>query len=214
MECLSGGFLIALEGIDGSGKSTLASNLGRLLQENGIPVLLTKEPGGTPLGVEVRRIVQGSPHAISPIAEAFLFAADRAQHIAQVIKPALANGQVVISDRMADSTRAYQGFGRGLDASFLELVIAGALDGVVPDLVLYLALDSKTALGRLASRSLRLSRFEKERPSFYDDVMRGFDTIFAQCPYAKKIDAGGSPDDIARQAYEQVLDALKKKNLV
>ena len=116
MECLSGGFLIALEGIDGSGKSTLASNLGRLLQENGIPVLLTKEPGGTLLGVEVRRIVQRSPHAISPIAEAFLFAADRAQHIAQVIKPALADGQVVISDRMADSTRAYAGlwpwFGR------------------------------------------------------------------------------------------------------
>lgn len=206
------GVLVALEGIDGSGKTTLARALADKLKERGMPVVLTKEPGATSLGIKIRELVQHEKQAISPVAESFLFAADRAQHIAHLVKPALASGSIVISDRMADSTRAYQGFARGVNRPFLEAIIAGALDGVAPDIVFYCALDLDTALQRLAQRRQEASRFEKENRSFYESVIQGFEEIFATRPDVVRLDAGQSAETLVDVAHRFLIDWLSKNS--
>src|ERR1700730_16197149 len=129
------GMLIVIEGIDGAGKSTLAKSLADILTTQGNTVLLTKEPGGSQLGKQLRTILQNQPIPITPIAEYLLFAADRAQHIEQVVKPALERGAIVISDRMGDSSLAYQGYGRGIDKNNIRTVNQWAMQGLTPDLV-------------------------------------------------------------------------------
>src|SRR3990167_1766176 len=161
MKKLSRGALIVLEGLDGSGKTTLAKLLAQRMEVAGYPVVLTKEPGATTFGSEIRKILNFAEFPIVPRAELFLYAADRAQHIAEIVKPALVTSKLVISDRMADSTRAYQGFGRNLDKDMIESIINLALDGVKPDLIFYCVVDVDTAQKRSAKRA-KLSRFERE----------------------------------------------------
>jgi dTMP kinase len=214
MRSLQRGILIALEGIDGSGKTTLAHRLALRFENDQLPVILTKEPGATELGKDIRVLVQSKDYSISPEAEAFLFAADRAQHIAQVVKPALANNYLVISDRMADSSRAYQGFGRGVDRDLLEAMIAGALQGITPDLVVYLALDAQNALARVRARqkgcsaeavqAKHMSRIEKEGDLFYSAVAQGFETIFACSPQVLRLDALQEPQALEEEAYSLI----------
>ena len=141
---MSGRF-IALEGVDGCGKSTQAALLAAALRRAGHRVVETREPGGTALGEAVRGIVLGSDDDMSPMAEALLFAASRAQHVAQVIRPALSAGAWVVCDRFVDSSLAYQGAARGLGIDAVWAVNAPAVDGCLPDLAIVLDVPPATA---------------------------------------------------------------------
>lgn len=176
MKRLKRGVLIAIEGIDGSGKTTLARNLAAAMADCDIPVILTKEPGSTPLGAHIRQILETS--TVNPVTETLLFAADRAQHTAEIVKPALESGKLIISDRMADSTRAYQGYGRGIDKQMIEQVTQWALNGIKPDLIFYLAIDVETAHQRIRARNQPLAPFEKQGDDFLERVRSGFEELF------------------------------------
>ncbi len=174
------GLLVVFEGIDGSGKSSLATSSTQELKKLGHEVVLTKEPGGTDFGKNLRSILQQRSHEISPKAEFLLFAADRAQHVAQLVLPALNSGKIVISDRMSDSALAYQGYGRGLDKEMIKSVNSWAMGDLEPDLIFYLKIDYKTAFARTIRRNEQLTDFEKEKSEFFDKVIHGFDKIFEE----------------------------------
>jgi len=186
MKNLSRGFLITLEGIDGSGKSTIAKALADHLRQK-YPVVLTKEPGGTHLGTTLRSLVQDKKIARTAKTEYLLFAADRAQHFHEIVIPALKDCMIVISDRMADSSLAYQGFGRGLDQGMIHHVNHWVMEGRSPDLVLYLRISPSTALDRVHQRNATLTAFEQK--DFMERVYHGFETIFAHRKEVITIDA-------------------------
>ncbi len=171
------GFLVAFEGIDGSGKTTLSRLVYNALLERSIPTLLTKEPGGTPIGQKIRALVH--EQVLTPQAECLLFAADRAEHIHHVIRPALAEGKIVLSDRMADSSRAYQGYGRGIDLTFINTITAWVMQGIKPDLIIYCKIDATTAFNRIAQRKQELTIFEREKRLFFERVIQGFEQIYS-----------------------------------
>jgi dTMP kinase len=166
------GLFITFEGGEGCGKSTQTRLLLKKLERQDIPVVLTHEPGGTALGNEVRKTLKrkrGS--AISPQAELFMFAASRAQLMAELIRPALEKGKVVICDRFTHSTLVYQGYGRGLDLTFLETVNNMATGNLKPDLIILLDISPEQGLAR--KRGLK-DRFETEDLSFHRRVREGY----------------------------------------
>src|SRR5579859_2228474 len=136
------GYLISFEGLDGAGKTTQMELLGNWLKSRGLNYLRTREPGGTPFGVEIRQLLFARPElTLTPLAEAFLFQADRAQHCATVIEPAIAAGQLVITDRFYDSSIAYQGVARGVGVDLVTYLSQIATNGRSPDLTILLDLD-------------------------------------------------------------------------
>lgn len=166
------GLFVAFEGGEGGGKSTQASLLAGWLRESGREVVLTREPGGTPLGVRIREIVLDTATAgLGPRAEAMLYAADRAHHVAVVVRPALAGGAVVVTDRYVDSSVAYQGAGRGLWAADVAGISAWATEGLRPDLTVLLDVDPAVGLRRFTSPADRL---ESEPLEFHRRVRAGF----------------------------------------
>ena len=199
--------LICIEGIDGSGKSTLAKQLAASLTKEGRQVVLTKEPGGSQLGRQLRPILQTQPMPINPISEFLLFAADRAQHVVEVIKPALAAGKIVITDRMGDSSVVYQGYGRGIDIKAIKQVNAWALQGIKPDVTLYVSIDSATAAMRIQQRTA-LTAFEKEQVDFVERLIAGFTELYHARTDVITIDGMQSPEKVtlsARKALTQWL---------
>jgi dTMP kinase len=204
---LSKGLLIALEGIDGSGKTTLARTLSAVLQAEGYPVILTREPGGTELGKNIRAVVQHSPVRPQPKSEFLLFAADRAHHIETLVKPALAQKKIVISDRMSDSSLAYQGYGRGVDIDMIEQINRWAMDGIQPDITIYVKVDPQTAHERTAHRG-ELSNFEQEKRDFFERVVRGFEVIFHNRKDVLVIDGLQSPEKVAAQTFAKLMPLL------
>jgi dTMP kinase len=160
------GKLITLEGGDGVGKTTQAERLGAFLRAHGVAVVTTREPGGTALGQEIRRLlVTDGPTAPVARSELFLYLADRAQHVEQVIRPALETGQWVVCDRFVDSTIVYQGTGRGLGEAWLEELCRQTTGGIWPDLTLWLTVSPAAAARRLAARG-DPDRLEAEGESF------------------------------------------------
>lgn len=210
MKHLNNGFLLTIEGIDGSGKSTLAAKLRDYYQAQGLPLVFTREPGDTPLGKDIRSILHSNRLTMDGLAEFLLFSADRAQHVAHVIKPALAQKSLIICDRMADSSRAYQGYGRGLDMKMLETVTSWVMDGVKPDCTLYVALDIETAMQRLYARHEELTRMEQQPREFYEAVIHGFETIFKGRSDVIRIDASRPIDEVFAAALA-ALDPIIKK---
>jgi dTMP kinase len=174
----SSGILITLEGIDGSGKTSAAQALYHHLKELH-SVVLTREPGGTQLGSVLRTLLQERTFKLDPKAEYLLFAADRAQHIQEIVLPALAKGQIVLSDRMADSSYAYQGYGRGVTPSMIHQVNRWAMHEREPDLTLYIMISYEEARRRLGVRNEQTTVFEKEQDSFFERVAKGFEAAFA-----------------------------------
>ncbi len=158
------GFLITLEGIEGSGKTTHARRLFSFLEESGIPCLLTREPGGTPMGEKIRDILLNPESGvIDPLAETFSFEASRREHVKEVINPALHEGKVVICVRFTDSTLAYQGYGRGVPLSYLCYLNDIATEGVMPDLTVLFDVEPEVGLARSFSHTEEEElRFEKE----------------------------------------------------
>lgn len=193
------GYLLTLEGIDGSGKTTLARALYEKLTHDGVTTVLTKEPGATPFGKEIRAMVQNPQHARPALSEFFLFAADRVAHIDQVVKPALAAKSTVICDRMADSSIAYQGFGRNLSVAVIETINKIAMQGVKPDITFYLEIDYATAHQRIMQRNEALSQFDQEKESFFKRVIQGYEYVYAQ-----------RADVMKTQEVAQLLERLAK----
>lgn len=163
------GLFISFEGIDGVGKSTQADLLEEYLVENGRSVVRTLEPGGTELGHEIRQLLLHSGH-VAARAETLLYAADRGHHVATKIRPALAEGKVVITDRYLDSSVAYQGAGRVLGADEVRNLSLWATEGLLPRLTVLLDLDAATAVARRAKTGSEPDRLEREKVEFFDKV--------------------------------------------
>lgn len=168
------GLFITLEGGDGVGKSTQSALLRGWLEEQGREVVPTREPGGTELGAEIREMVLHRRGHIAPRAEALLYAADRAHHVDVVVRPALERGAVVVQDRYLDSSVAYQGAGRVLDAEEVRGLSLWAAQGLLPDLTVLLDLDQASARSRLDASRTRFDRLESERAEFHERVRRAF----------------------------------------
>ena len=188
------GLFVSFEGIDGAGKSSHINALANLFRQQGRTVVLTREPGGTPLAERLRELVLNEP--MEPMSEALLVFAARKEHIEQVIRPALLQGQVVISDRFTDSTFAYQGEGRGFDwevLSQLEQWVQGTLH---PDMTLWFDLPPATAAQRLAGARVP-DKFEAQPQSFFEKVAHGYER--RQQEYAQRfvrIDANQAAPDV------------------
>jgi len=207
------GKFITFEGIDGSGKSTQLRMLAGGLRERGVDLIMSQEPGGTPLGRRLRDAFLETEENVAPMAELLLFAADRAQHVEFLIKPALANGRVVISDRYADATFAYQGAGRGFDEKTVNKVIKLATGGLKPELTLFFDIPVTTALSRMSSRGEsgeRSNRMDFETVEFYERVRDSYLGIARREPKRFIVlDASGSVEEIHRQVFDIVADCLK-----
>ncbi|WP_108249630.1 dTMP kinase [Planctomonas deserti] len=206
----SRGLFVTLEGGDGSGKTTQAELLEQWLGQVGRTVVRTREPGGTDLGVEVREIVLHSRGHVAPRAEALLYAADRAHHIATRVRPALERGDVVIQDRYIDSSVAYQGAGRVLDAGEIRSLSLWAAEGLLPDLTVLLDLDEGAARDRLDTVRTRYDRLEAEKSDFHARVRAAYlELAEAEPERFLVIDATLPIADIAgviRARLEELLD--------
>jgi len=195
---------ITFEGGEGSGKGTQARALARRLLKSGIPALLTHEPGGTPLGNDLRRWLKGEGE-IDPLTELLLFNASRAHLVSQVIRPALDGGSIVICDRFFHSTIAYQGYGRGLDPGLIETVNNIATQGLRPDLIVLLDIDVDQGLGRKKLRD----RFEREEIAFHQRVRQGYLEMAKKDPGRWLVIDGSLPKkEVQRLIWERVEQLL------
>jgi dTMP kinase len=203
---------ITFEGPEGSGKSTQQQRLAAFLRERGRTVVVTKEPGGTPLADLIRAILLDSASVIDPIAEVFLFAASRRQHTTEIIEPALARGEVVLCDRYADSTLAYQGFGRLIDLDRLRTLNDWATDALKPHVALLFDLPEETGLRRARSRNADApqdeGRFEAEDLRFHRRVREGYlAMVTAEPGRFAVIDADGTIEEV----FDRTLDTLRAR---
>ncbi|UCG14497.1 MAG: dTMP kinase [Deltaproteobacteria bacterium] len=204
---------ISFEGIEGCGKTTQVEHLSKSLLQRGIPHVVTREPGGTRLGKLIRQMLLDPSHEeMEPLTELFLYAADRAQHTVQVIRPALEAGQWVICDRFADATTVYQGYGRGQDLTLIQQLNQWATRGLWPQLSLLLDCPVEIGLDRARSRivekrlSGREDRFERQAYAFHQQVREGYLDLAKQNPERIKIlDATLEPDRL----HELVVNLLE-----
>jgi dTMP kinase len=207
------GKFITFEGIDGSGKSTQLRMLAGDLRAHGIDVITTCEPGGTPLGRHLREAFLETEETVAPMAELLAFAADRAQHVEFLIKPALAEGRVVISDRYGDATFAYQGAGRGFPEEKVIQVIELATGGLKPDLTLFFDIPVEEAIKRMIERDpshAKKNRMDEETADFYARVRKAYLGIAKREPERfRVIDASGSIEEIHARVTEVVSEILK-----
>ena len=216
MSKLNKGRLISFEGLDGAGKTTQMRLLEQWLQARDISYIRTLEPGGTPLGVEIRPLVLNRPElAIVPLAEAFLFQADRAQHFATLVIPALQAGELVITDRCYDASIVYQGYARGVGAELVEQLSMLATQGVRPDLTILLDLDPSQVHSRTSVTSDQRgqreerNRFDAEAEAFHQKVQEGFRMLARKYPERiKAVDASRSVEEIHQEIVGLVKEVL------
>jgi dTMP kinase len=196
---------LTFEGGDGAGKSTQAALLEAWLRESGETVLRTREPGGSDLGVELREIILHREGHIAPRAEALIYAADRAHHIATVVRPALARGEVVVQDRYLDSSVAYQGAGRTLDAGEVRSLSLWATEGLLPDLTILLDLDATEGRRRLDASRTKYDRLEAEAAHFHERVRQAYLELAAAEPERFLVlDAHRPPEELAADVRARV----------
>lgn len=198
---------VVIEGIEGSGKTTLLSGLAEGLRADGRDAVVTREPGGTPLGDSIRALFLARTLAIDPLAEALLVNASRAQHVEAVVRPELEAGRIVVCDRFVDSTLAYQGYGRGLDLERLRRICDIATGGLEPDLVLLIDMPVEVARGRLQQRDEALDRIERENGGFHERVRRGF-LALAKSPRHRVLDGTLPPEQLLKEALSAVRERL------
>jgi dTMP kinase len=211
------GALITLEGVEGSGKTTQGRKLLRRLRRLGLPVLWTREPGGVPISERIRRVLLDRRHReMGANTELFLYLAARAQNVEQLIKPALHQGQLVVCDRFADATFAYQGGGRGIPRSTVTALNRFATGGLKPDLTLFFDLPPEEGFRRLGRRPRRrLDRLEVERAAFYRRVRRGYLDLSEREPgRVKRIAATGSPEQVEERVVEVLESFLRRRGFL
>lgn len=209
---------ITLEGPEGSGKSTQSRLLDDYLRARGYSVVATREPGGTPIGDQIRDTLHDTANtAMSPTAEVLLYSASRAQLVAEVIRPALAAGRVVLCDRYADSTMAYQGYGRGLDLAMLAALTTIATGGLAPDLTLLLDIDVTRGLSRRRDEGEEMNRLDLEEVAFHERVRAGYHALAAAEPWRWVIINADQPVDTVqaaiRRAVEKRLPTVDRRSL-
>ena len=208
------GLFISFEGIDGVGKSTQADLMESYLGGRGLEVVRTLEPGGTELGVEIRHLLLHRKGEVSVRSEALLYAADRAHHVASKIRPALAKGQIVISDRFLDSSVAYQGAGRQLDLTEVRDLSLWAVDNLLPDLTVLLDLDAEAASIRRGQTGAEPDRLEREKISFFEAARDTYKQLAAAEPKRfHLVDASQDPDSIWKQIQPRLETLLESKGL-
>ena len=204
------GLFITFEGGDGSGKSTQSALLVDWLEREGRTVVTTREPGGTEIGDELREIVLHSRGHIAPRAEALIYAADRAHHIATKVRPAIERGDTVVQDRYFDSSIAYQGVGRGLGAEEVRNISLWATEGLLPNVTVLLDLDAGLGRDRLDSSRTRFDRLEAEQQEFHAVVRTAYLELAAAEPERfLVVDATESVERIASTIQDRVSEALK-----
>lgn len=211
------GKFVTFEGIDGSGKSTQLKMLADALRSRGIDPVITCEPGGTPLGRRLRAAFLETEEPVSPTAELLAFAADRAQHVEQLIKPALAEGRIVISDRYADATRAYQGAGRGFSKGTIQEVIRLATRGLRPDLTLFFDIPVQVAVRRMGDREeshTRKNRMDEETAEFYSRVRDAYMQIAERDPKRFRIIDADRPVDAIQNDVLTIFERLLGTRLI
>lgn len=204
---------ISFEGIEGCGKTTQINLLEDFLKGEGLEVVRTKEPGGCPIADEIRAILLDIKNAaITSKTELLLYAASRAQHVEEVIRPALEAGKIVICDRYADSTEAYQGYGRQLDMKLINDLNIIATGGLWPDLTLWLDIPVETGLSRAIARNGASSgpdesRFEAEAKFFHERCRQGFEAINNRTGRFARIDADATPEIV----FQRITDVVKER---
>lgn len=209
------GYFITFEGVEGCGKTTQIRLLAKLLTESGFAATLTREPGGCPIADQIRAILLDAENrSMIPMTELMLYAAARAQHVNDVIAPALADGGIVLCDRFCDATVAYQSFGRGLDRSTIDDLNRRACQGVFPDLTILIDCDPTLGLERARSRieacsGPREERFELEALAFHQRVRAGYRSLAESEPERfAMIDGAGTVADIAAAIQSAVLERI------
>lgn len=204
------GLFVTFEGSEGCGKSTQIRHLSAWLRETARPCLTTREPGGTAAGDRIRDLLQHAPegHALVPEAELLLFAASRAQHVREVIRPALARGEVVISDRFHDSTNVYQGVARQLEPQMTGTINGFAIGDTLPDITFLLDMDAGEAHRRIAQRDQPADRMESEPLAFYQAVRQGYLRAAADEPARFVVLDATRPEE---QLAAQIRDILNEK---
>lgn len=199
------GIFITLEGGEGAGKSTLLSGIAAYLHAKGVPFVQTRAPGGTLFGEKVRSLLLHEERTLEGRAELFLFLADRAEHVEKVIKPALQEGKVVLCDRFNDSTIAYQGVARELDADFVRALCDFATGGLQPDLTFYVDVDPIVGLKRALAHSQGQDRIESEALTFHQKIREAFHSMARKESHRIRTLDGTQPSDIV---LEQAIDVL------
>ncbi len=213
------GYFITFEGIEGSGKTTQIRLLSEHLRARGLDTVLTREPGGTTIGDRIRDILLAPDHAhLDPVAELLLYNASRRQHITEVIAPARAAGKIVLCDRYADATRAYQGAARSLDAATVETLHRIATDNLEPDLTILIDCPVDWGLGHAVRRNRELNltgtedRFEREARDFHERVRAGYLAIARRAPDRVKVIDGARAIDEVQKDVLRVVDKLIQTN--
>lgn len=197
------GFFIVFEGPDGSGKTTQARLLAEYLTnlQPKRQVIMVEEPGGTPIGDEIRKILLHKERRIAPLAELFLYEASRSQLVREIIKPALVSGKIVIADRYSMSSLAYQGYGRGIDLKFIEELNRAATDGLEPDVIFVLDISPEEGLRRKSKKD----RIEQEALDFYRRVRQGYIGLAERYENAIIIDGMSGPQEV----FQEIISALE-----
>ncbi|MFP4198095.1 MAG: dTMP kinase [Halanaerobium sp.] len=204
------GFFITFEGIEGSGKTTQINLLADYLQQKGFEVVVSREPGGTDLGEKIRQLLLDTQYdSMDYRTEILLYAADRAQHVKEIIKPALKQGKIVISDRFADSNLAYQAAGRGLDYELVYQINDWVIDSTWPDLTLLLDIDIKEGLKRARALSLDEAgdRLEREVDDFHQRVRDAY-LKMAEAERFALVDAGGTKEEVQKEIKQIIARRL------
>jgi len=207
------GFFITIEGPEGSGKSTLTEGILRFFREKGFDVVYTREPGGTPVGEQIRGIILNNIERMDSFTEVFLFLAARRENVVRNILPALREGKVVVCDRYTDSTIAYQGYGRGLPIKLLRRLNKLATAGIKPDITLFVDVDPKIGFQRINGKEL--DRIEREDIRFHERVREGYHKIAKIAGKRVKVLDGTLPTDaLLERAIDLIVTRMREKQKI
>ena len=208
---MSKGFLVSLEGPEGAGKTSVLEALIPILEDRGVEVLTTREPGGVLIGEKIREVILDPSHIeMDPKTELLLYIASRRQHLVEKVLPALAAGKLVIMDRFIDSSVAYQGFGRGLDIDAIDWLNEFATDGLKPDLTLYFDIEVEEGLARIAANSNReVNRLDMEGLDLHRKVRQGYLSLLErEGNRIEKIDASLPLDQVIENTQQLLFDRM------
>ncbi|MBW4477440.1 MAG: dTMP kinase [Tolypothrix brevis GSE-NOS-MK-07-07A] len=209
------GKLIVFEGVEGCGKTSQIQLCQEWLKSLGVSVVVTREPGGTPLGLDLRRLLlEVENKKIADTTELLLYAADRSQHVEEELKPNLEKGNIILCDRYTDSTIAYQGYGRGLDINLINVLNAIATGGLESDLTLWLDVDIEVGLSRKRAHSHIADRIELEAIAFHRRVQEGYAQLQASQDKIVRIDASLSKEAVQKMIQTTLSDKLKAWNYI